>query len=147
MATTPNTSGATRMPEPEGELNDAQKVGHTLTEISEKAQVLVKDEIALAKAEVQRKAKSLGNGAAVAAIAGVFAILGLIMLLHTLAWVINEIIGGGLWWGFLIVTVALFLFAAIAGLIGLRWIKKGAPPTPDMAIDEAKRLKETDSSS
>ena len=31
----------------------------------------------------------------------------------------------------------------IAGFLGLRWIKKGSPPTPDMAIDEAKRIKET----
>ena len=38
------------------------------------------------------------------------------------------------------------MLAAIAGLIGYRWIKKGAPPTPDMAIDEAKRIKETVSS-
>ncbi len=50
-------------------------------------------------------------------------------------------------WGFLVVTGILFLFAAIAGLIGLRWIKKGSPPTPDMAIEEAKAIRETVSSS
>jgi hypothetical protein len=76
----------------------------------------------------------------------VFATLGLIFLLHTLAWLFG--------WssaasrtsdrlGFLLVTGILFLFAAIAGLIGLRWIKKGSPPTPDMAIEEAKAIRET----
>jgi hypothetical protein len=49
--------------------------------------------------------------------------------------------------GLLVVTGILFLFAAIAGLIGLRWIKKGAPPTPDMAIQEAKAIRDTVSSS
>ncbi len=127
-----------------------QQIGHTVAEISEKASLLVREEIALAKAEVTQKATKLGKGAAVAAIAGVFALLGLILLLHTLAWFFSWLIGGidiGIMWGFLVVTGILFLFAAIAGLIGLRWIKKGSPPTPDMAIEEAKAIRETVSSS
>ena len=129
------------------DLNEPQRVGHTVAEISEKASLLVREEIELAKAEVTQKATKLGKGAAVAAVAGVLAVLGLIFLLHTLAWLFTELIGGDLYWGFLIVTVVLFVFAAIAGLIGVRWIKKGAPPTPDMAIDEAKRIRETVSKS
>ena len=124
-----------------------QQIGHTVTEISEKASLLVREEIALAKAEVTQKATKLGKGAAVAAIAGVFAVLGLIFLLHTLSWLFVELIGGDIFWGFLVTTGILFLFAAIAGVLGLRWIKKGAPPTPDMAIDEAKRIRETVTSS
>jgi hypothetical protein len=124
-----------------------QEIGHTVAEISEKASLLVREEIALAKAEVTQKGKKLGKGAAVAAIAGVFATLGLIFLLHTLAWFFGWVFGGisdfGIVWGFLLVTGILFLFAAIAGLIGLRWIKKGSPPTPDMAIEEAKAIRET----
>ncbi len=120
-----------------------QQLGHTIAEISEKASLLVREEIELAKAEISRKATRLGKGAAVAAAAGVFAVLGLIMLLHTLAWFFFWLIGGEIFWGFLVVTVLLFVFAGIAGFIGLRWIKKGAPPTPDMAIDEAKRIRET----
>ncbi len=125
--------------------SDPQKIGHTVAEISEKASLLVREEIELAKAEVTQKAKVLGKGAAVAAIAGVFALLGLIFLLHTLSWFFVWLLvdDNQLFWGFLITTALLFLFAAIAALLGLRWIKKGAPPTPDMAIDEAKRIKET----
>ncbi len=123
-----------------------QQLGHTVAEISEKASLLVREEIELAKAEVSRKAKVLGKGVAVAALAGVFALLGLIFLLHTLSWLFAELIGADIFWGFLITTGILFLFAAIAGVLGLRWIKKGAPPTPDMAIDEARRIKETVSS-
>jgi uncharacterized membrane protein YqjE len=130
-------------------LNGPQKIGHTVAEISEKASLLVREEIALAKAEVTQKATRLGKGAAVAAVAGVFALLGLIFALETLAWFAWWVIGTdhSIFWGFLAVTVLLFLLAGIAGLIGLRWIKKGSPPTPDMAIEEAKRIKDTVSSS
>ena len=123
--------------------NSPQTIGHAVAEVSEKASLLVREEIELAKTEITQKATKLGKGAAVAAVAGVFAVLGLIFALHTLAWVFTEIIGGDIFWGFLIVTGILFLFAIIAGLIGLRWIKKGAPPTPDMAIEEAKLIRET----
>jgi hypothetical protein len=124
-----------------------QEIGHTIAEISEKASLLVREEIALAKAEVTQKATRLGKGAGVAVAAGIFAVLGLIFLLHTLSWFFAWLVGGEIFWGFLITTLILFAFAAVAAAIGVRWIKKGAPPTPDMAIDEAKRIRETVSSS
>ena len=123
--------------------NRPQQIGHTVAEISEKASLLVREEIALAKAEVAQKATRLGKGAAVAMAAGVFALFGLMMLLHTLAWVFAELVGGYIFWGFLIVTGGLFFFAIVAALIGIRWIKKGAPPTPDMAIEEAHKIRDT----
>jgi hypothetical protein len=126
--------------------NRPQQIGHTVAEISEKASLLVREEIALAKAEVTQKATRLGKGAAVAAVAGVFAVLGLIMLLHTLSWFFWWVVGGEIFFGFLITTVLLFVFAGIAAMIGVRWIKRGAPPTPDMAIEEAKAIRETVSS-
>jgi uncharacterized small protein (DUF1192 family) len=121
-----------------------QQIGHTVAEISEKASLLVREEIELAKAEIALKAKMLSRGAAVAAAAGVFAVLGVIFLLHTLSWFLLWATGlDDIFWGFLFTTLILFLLAGIAALIGIRWIKRGAPPTPDMAIDEAKRIKET----
>jgi uncharacterized membrane protein YqjE len=124
-----------------------QAIGHTVAEISEKASTLVREEIELAKAEVTQKATKLGKGAAVAAAAGVFALGGLLMLLHTIAWLLVWALDADIFWGFLITTVGLFVIAGIAGFIGFRWIKKGSPPTPDMAIDEAKRIRETVSTS
>ncbi|MDQ3742123.1 MAG: phage holin family protein [Actinomycetota bacterium] len=127
--------------------NDAQKIGHTVTEISEKASLLVREEIELAKAEISQKAKTLGKGVAVAVVAGIMAVFGLIYFFHFAAWALADfLLDDRLVWGYGVVTVFLFVVAAIAGLVGLRWIKKGSPPTPDMAIDEAKRIKETVSS-
>ena len=139
MATSSNNTG--------DDLNDAQRIGHTVTEISEKASLLVREEIELAKAEVSQKVKVLGKGAAVAAVAGIMAIFGLIYFFHFVAWALADfLLDDRAVWGYAVVAGFLFLVAAIAGMLGLRWIKKGAPPTPDMAIDEAKRIKETVSS-
>ena len=120
--------------------NGADKsLGDIVAEVSEKASLLVREEIELAKAEVTDKVSKLGKGAGVGAAAGVFAIFGITMLFHTLAWLLNDLFGFNvLWPGFLIVTIFLFVLAAIAGFLALRFFKKGAPPTPDLAIEEAK---------
>jgi hypothetical protein len=120
-----------------------QELGHALAEVSEKASLLVREEIELARAEVSQKVSRLGKGAVVVAAAGVFAFLGVIFALHTLAYVLWVLIGGDVFWGFLIVTAMLFGLAGISAFLGVRWIKKGTPPTPDMAIEEAKAIKET----
>jgi hypothetical protein len=40
-----------------------------------------------------------------------------------------------------VVTALLFLLAILAALLAYRLFKKGAPPTPDLAIEEAKRTR------
>ena len=37
----------------------------------------------------------------------------------------------------------LLILAVIAGLLAKRFLTKGAPPTPQMAIDEGKRIQQT----
>jgi uncharacterized membrane protein len=46
-------------------------------------------------------------------------------------------------WGFFTVAAILLLLAALAGYIAYRALKAGSPPAPKMAIEEAKRIKET----
>lgn len=120
-------------------------VGAAVQQISEQASVLVREEVELAKAEVAVKAKSLAQGGAVAVAAGVFVVFALVLLLQAASWgVWLAFIGGQDYWaGFLIVGVFLLLVAALAGLIAQRAFKKGSPPTPQMAIDEARLIQET----
>lgn len=118
-----------------------KKLGDIVGEVSTKASLLVREEIELAKAEVSEKVARLGRGAAVGAAAGFFALLGLIFLLHTLAWGLNDL-GLSIWAGYGIVTLLLFVTAAVAGLLAYRFVKKGAPPTPVLAIEEAKKTRE-----
>jgi len=122
---------------------DADKtLGEIVQEVSEKASLLVRQEIDLAKAEITEKATSLGKGAGVAAAAGVFLFFALFVLLIGLGFFINDLLDfDNGWLGFFIVFALLVVFAAIAGFVAYRFFKKGAPPTPDMAIEEAKLTK------
>ena len=125
--------------------NTAEKsLGDVVGDVSTKASLLVREEIELAKTEIAEKAKSLGKGIAVAIVAGVMALFALIYFFQALAWFFNDLfdkVNTSPWIGFLIVFGILIALAILAGLLGLRWIKKGAPPTPDLAIEEAKRTR------
>jgi membrane protein implicated in regulation of membrane protease activity len=48
-----------------------------------------------------------------------------------------------LWAGFLITGVLILLLGAIAALVARRFVKKGTPPKPQMAIEEAQLIKGT----
>jgi uncharacterized membrane protein YqjE len=122
---------------------DADKgLGDIVADVSEKASLLVRQEIELAKAEVSDKVSKLAKGAGVGAAAGVFLVFGVTMLFHTLAWFLFDIFNfSAIWIGFAIVTAVLFVLAALAGWIAARLFKKGAPPTPDLAIEEAKKTR------
>jgi Putative Actinobacterial Holin-X, holin superfamily III len=117
-----------------------------ITDVSEKAQLLVREEIELAKAEITGKVRKLGVGAAVAAAAGVFVLGALLMLLFGFAYLAYWAIpfpDGQEFWGFFTVAAILLLLAALAGYVALRALKAGSPPAPKMAIEEAKLIKET----
>jgi uncharacterized membrane protein YqjE len=124
-------------------------LGDAIQEVTEKVQLLVREEIALAKAELTEKVTRLVRGLVAGAVAAVFALFGLIYLLHAASWGVWEILGtgNGPWLGFLIVTLVLFLLGAIGGLLAFRLIKKAMPPTPAMAIEEAQLIRETVSGS
>jgi uncharacterized membrane protein YqjE len=120
-----------------------KNLGEIVSEVSEKASLLVRQEIDLAKAEVTSKVSKLTKGAAVGAAAGVFAIFGITMFFHGLAWFFNDLFNwnNDLWAGFAVVAAILFLLSILSGLLALRLFKKGAPPVPNMAIEEAKRTR------
>jgi uncharacterized membrane protein YgcG len=127
-----------------------QNIAQAIQEVSDRAQLLVREEIELAKAEVSAKVSKLIKGAVVGIAAGIFLIFGLFLLLDGFAWLAYWAIpfpDGQFFWGFFVVAAVLFLLGALAGLIAARAFKRGAPPTPEMAIDEAKRIRETVQSS
>jgi len=120
-----------------------KSLGEIVAEVSEKASLLVREEIELAKAEVTGKLSKLGRGAAIGAAAGVFLVFGITMFFHGLAWFLDDVFNweDNIWAGFAVVTVLLFLLAALSAFIAYRLFKKGAPPTPDLAIEEARRTR------
>jgi uncharacterized membrane protein YqjE len=124
---------------------DSSELGQAIQDVTEKASLLIREEIELAKTEVTDKVTKLIRGAVVGIIAGIFAVFGLVYLLHAASWAIWQTIGtdDNFWVGFLIVAGLLFVLGALAGFMAARLVKRGAPPTPEMAIEEGKLIKET----
>jgi uncharacterized small protein (DUF1192 family) len=126
-----------------------QSFASAVSEVSERVSVLVREEIALAKAEVAQKVTSIAKGAVAIGAGAVFGIFAVIFLLETIAWGLDAILvdgAGDLWIGFGIVFLVLGVLTVGSFLFAVRKRKVGAP-TPTMAIDEAKLIRETVSTS
>lgn len=123
---------------------EEKSVGELVFDVSERASSLVREEIELAKAEVSEKVGKILRGSAVGVAAGVFAFLALILAMHGIAWLLNDLFFDGEAWPGYFVEAALFLLiAAGAGFAAYRSLQAGAPPVPEQAIEEAKATKAT----
>jgi uncharacterized small protein (DUF1192 family) len=121
------------------ENNRQENIATAVTEVSDRMTLLVREEIELAKAEVTEKVTALARGAAAVAAGAVFGVFAVVFLLLTLAWGLNSLIGS-IWLGFLIVLILLLIMTAGAFLFARKKLQVG-PPVPQMAIDEAKRIR------
>jgi uncharacterized membrane protein YqjE len=129
---------------PGSSQQDPRSVAEMAIDVSERVSFLVREELELAKAEVTEKATSLIKGSVVGIAAGVFVLLGLAMLMHAIAWLLNDLFfGDTVWLGFLVEAVMWFVVAGVAGFFAYKSVKAGAPPVPAMAIEEGKEIKET----
>src|SRR3954453_3914330 len=114
--------------------NTAKAIAEAVNEISERASLLVREEIELAKAEVSQKVSRLVKGAVVGGAAAVFAIFGIVLLFHGFSWLAYwEIFRDGeVFWVYFMVAAILFILGGLAGLLAARLFKSGAPPVPQM---------------
>jgi uncharacterized membrane protein YqjE len=121
---------------------DDRSVGELVLDVSERVSILIREEIELAKTEIREKVSKLVQGSVVGIAAGVFALMGLAMLMHGIAWLLNDLFfEDHVWIGFMIEAGFWFGVAAAAGFFAFRSVRAGAPPTPDLAIEEARRTK------
>jgi uncharacterized membrane protein YqjE len=124
--------------------DEDRSVGELVFDVSERVSTLVREEIELAKAEISEKLAKLLRGGVAGIVAGVFALAGLAMLMHAFAWLLNDLFfDDDVWLGFLIEALFWFVVAAGAGIFAYRSVQAGAPPTPEMAIEEGRRIKQT----
>jgi hypothetical protein len=125
-----------------GRSAEEMSVSELVFEISDRASVLVREEIELAKTEVSEKVNRLIQGGATAVAAGIFLLAALVLIMHGIAWLLNDLLfDGDVWAGFFVEAGLFLVIAAGAGLFAWRALKRGAPPTPEMAITEAKEIK------
>jgi uncharacterized membrane protein YqjE len=120
---------------------EEMSVGELVFEVSDRASVLIREEIELAKTEVTEKFNRLLRGSVAGLAAGIFVLLALALAMHGVAWLLNDLVFNNPWAGFFVEAGLFLLIAAAAGLFAWRSFKRGAPPIPDMAIEEAKEIK------
>ncbi|KRE42469.1 phage holin family protein [Knoellia sp. Soil729] len=118
------------------ETGPERTIGQLVADATHDVQGIVRSEIALAKAEVSSGAKVMGKGAGLLGGAAFMGLLGVVFLFHTIARVIGEWLP--VWAGYGIVTLVLFIVAAVLGLLGKKALAK-AKPAPKRAIAEAQQ--------
>jgi lysylphosphatidylglycerol synthetase-like protein (DUF2156 family) len=136
------------VPPPSGERPDSPKsIAAAISEVSERATLLVREEIELAKTEVTEKVGKLAKGAVVAVAAGIFLVTALFFVLIGCAWLLYYYLPIGnqftYFYGFFAMAIILVVLGLIAGLIAAKVVKKSSPPVPSMAIEEAQKIRET----
>ncbi|HWI07988.1 MAG TPA: phage holin family protein [Solirubrobacteraceae bacterium] len=123
-----------------------QDLAQTVQEISERVTLLVHEEIELAKAEVTGKVSKLLRGIVIGVAAGIFIVVGLLFALHGMAWLAWYALPVGtssFFWGFFVVAGMLFILGGMSGYLAAKFFKESTPPLPEMAIDEAGKIKRT----
>jgi uncharacterized membrane protein YqjE len=111
----------------QGDLRE-RPIGELLKQLSEETSTLVKQELALARAELEAQGKRAGMGAGMLGGAGVAGLLTLGALTATLIALLDTAMAT--WVAALIVTV---IWAAVAGVLALQGrnkIKEATPPAP-----------------
>ena len=119
-----------------------KSLGEIVADVTAKLQLLIREEIELAKAEITTKGKKLGTGIGMASGALVTLLFFAIFLFIGLAELLNDLFWDDYPWAGYLVVAGFFLgLTLLLVAIGVRLIKKGSPPAPEMAIAEAKATK------
>jgi hypothetical protein len=110
---------------------DRPSIAELLSDISSDLSTLMRQEVALAKAELQQSAKRAGKGAGMFAGAGIAGHLTLIFISVAAWWTIGEATGRG--WSALIVAAVWAIVAAVLAATGRSEIKAtpGIPQTTE----------------
>lgn len=114
----------------------SQSIGELLRQLSEQTATLVRQELDLAKAEMQQKGRRAGVGLGLIGGGGVVALAAVGALTATLIMLLAEWMDG--WVAGLIVTVAYAALAALLALQGKEKVSEAAPPIPKQAVETVK---------
>ncbi|SFQ31408.1 Putative Holin-X, holin superfamily III [Amycolatopsis arida] len=114
-----------------------RSVAELVSDLSEQMSRLVRDEMRLATAELQRKGKRAGLGAGLAGAAGVTAFLGGATLVACVVLALALVMPA--WLAALIVGVALLVVAGLMAAVARVQLKRATPPLPREAMDGVQR--------
>jgi len=110
--------------------------GELISRLSEQTSTLIRDEMRLAQAEMSAKAKHAGVGLGMFGAGGLFALLGSGAAVATVILALALVLPP--WAAALIVTVVLFVIAAVVALIGKKQVEQ-AKPNPERTMANVKQ--------
>ena len=111
-------------------------IGEAVSEVAEHARSIATLEARLALAELKQKVAALAVGIGAGVGAGVLALFALGFGAATLAAALELVLAT--WLALLIVTLLFLLVAGTLGVVAFMALKRGTPPVPEQAIEEAK---------
>ncbi|MFS2242210.1 phage holin family protein [Microbacterium sp. OR16] len=116
-------------PTPSEQRAASASLGELLGEVSRDISTLMRQEVALAKAELKESAAKSAKGAGLMGAAGYGALMAVFFLSMALWWALGTLIGGG--WSGVIVAVIWALIALVLFLVGRGQLQEveGAPQT------------------
>lgn len=112
-------------------------VGALVHDLSQQSAQLVREELALAKAELQEKGKHAGLGVGLFSGAGLLAFFGGACLIATAILALSLAMPS--WLAALVVTLVLFAAAGVAALVGKNQVRRATPPKPEQTVDNLPR--------
>jgi uncharacterized membrane protein YqjE len=113
-----------------------QSVGDLLKQLSQETSTLVRQEMALARAELTEKGKRAGVGAGMLGGASVAALLTLGTLTACIILVLSEWMDA--WLAALILTVVWAVIAGVLALQGRNKVQEASPPVPEQTVETLK---------
>jgi hypothetical protein len=114
----------------------SESTAELVKDLSREVSQLVREEIALAKAEMTQKGKKAGVGAGMLSGAAVLGLAAFGGSMATLILLLDLVMPG--WLAALIVTAVYAAVAAVLGLRGKERISDAAPPAPEQTIESVK---------
>ena len=119
----------------ENPLRD-RPTGELLKELSDQSTTLIKQEVELAKAELQEKGKQAGMGAGMFGGAGLFGVAAFAALTTALIAVLATAMDT--WIAALIVAVVYAAVAGVMAMTGKKKVQEAVPPVPEQAKESVK---------
>jgi hypothetical protein len=114
----------------------SQSIGELIKQLSEQTATLVRQELDLAKAEMQQKGKRAGVGLGLMGGGGVVALAAVGALTATLIMLLAEWMDG--WIAGLIVTLVYSAVAAVLALQGKERVSEAGSPIPEQTVETVK---------
>jgi uncharacterized membrane protein YqjE len=121
---------------PETESGDSVGLGQAAKQVASHASSLVRLELELAQLELKRKLAAFAVGIALGVGALLFGLYALGFGFATIAAALATFLPT--WLALLLVTAFLLLLAGLLAAFALRSLRRGTPPVPQQAIEEAK---------